>query len=58
MTNAERRELRDDLKDEIEEIDADLVGIMEEIREAKERLVEAKARKAAALEELRALRAG
>lgn len=47
MTPAERREARDDLRSEIEEIDADLVGLVEEFRDVKERIALALKAKAA-----------
>lgn len=42
MTTAERRELRDDLKTEIEEIDADVFGWRCEIQALKEQIDSAK----------------
>jgi hypothetical protein len=57
MTTAERRELRSDIRSEIEEIDADLIGMYEELQDVRERIAEARARKAelkAKLAELRA----
>jgi hypothetical protein len=56
MTTA-TKEARSDLRDEIEEIDADVIGIREEIREAKERLAEALASRADKLAEYKALKA-
>ncbi len=56
MTQAERREVRDDLKDTIEEIDADLVGMREELAEVRDRIAAAVARRIAALNAMRALR--
>jgi hypothetical protein len=46
MTTAERRELRSDIRDELEEIDADLIGMYEELHEVRERIAAARARKA------------
>jgi predicted RNase H-like nuclease (RuvC/YqgF family) len=46
MTSAERYELRADLKAEIEEIGADIVGYREDLRRAKEQIAEAKAKRA------------
>lgn len=45
MTKAEAREARDDIRSEIEDIDADLIGYREDLRRAKEDIAEAKARK-------------
>ena len=45
MTKAERRELRSDIRDEIEEIDADMIGFKEELRDVRERIAAAKVRK-------------
>jgi hypothetical protein len=59
MTHAERRELRSDFRDEIEEVDADLMGAKFELEELMERIREPRARKAelkARLAELRATR--
>lgn len=42
MTRTERRELRDDLKSEIEELDADLIGYLEELKDVRSRIAEAK----------------
>ena len=41
MTRAECRELRSDVRSEIEEIDADLIGYFEDLRRAKEQIAEA-----------------
>jgi uncharacterized protein (UPF0335 family) len=46
MTSAERRETRDDLKTEIEEIDADLMGWRYEIEALKEQIAAAKSDRA------------
>jgi hypothetical protein len=45
MTRRERAEMRADIKDEIEEIDADLIGFIEDLRRAKEDIATARARK-------------
>ena len=42
VTITERRELRSDIRDEIEEIDADLIGMYEELREVRERITAAR----------------
>jgi hypothetical protein len=57
MTTAERWELRDDIRSEIEEVDADLMGMRFELEELRERIAAARARRAelkARLAELRA----
>jgi hypothetical protein len=46
MTTDERRELRDDLKTEIEEIDADLIGYRYDLNLARTQINEARAKKA------------
>jgi chromosome segregation ATPase len=45
MTKRERAELRSDIRDEIEEIDADLIGYLEDLRRAKEDIAAARDRK-------------
>jgi predicted nucleic acid-binding Zn-ribbon protein len=61
MTRAERDDIRDridDARTDIEEVDADWAGMVEELREIRERMAAAKVAKAAAkarLAELRAL---
>jgi predicted nucleic acid-binding Zn-ribbon protein len=60
MTRAERDDIRDridDAKSEIEEIDADWLGMVEELKEVRERMEGAKAAKAAAKVKLAELRA-
>jgi chromosome segregation ATPase len=46
MTRTEQREARADIRDEIEEIDADMIGFLEELRDVRERIATAKVRKA------------
>jgi chromosome segregation ATPase len=57
MTKAERRELRSDIRDEIDEIDADMIGFTEELRDVRERIATAKARKAELKANLASLKA-
>jgi chromosome segregation ATPase len=45
MTKTEQREARSDIRDEIEEIDADMIGFIEELRDVRERIATAKARR-------------
>ena len=47
MTTAERREARDDLRSEIEEIDADMIGYREDLRMAKMMIAAGKEMRAA-----------
>lgn len=47
---------RADIRDEIEGIDADLVGMLEELAEVKARIAEARARRAELVAALRTLR--
>jgi uncharacterized coiled-coil DUF342 family protein len=57
MTAAEKREARSDIRDELDEVDADIEGARFELAELWERMRELKARKAelrARLAELRA----
>jgi hypothetical protein len=56
MTNAERRDLRYDIRSDIEEIDADLIGMVEELREVRERIAAAKVERTALMVKLRELR--
>ncbi len=55
MTTA-TREARSDLRDEIEEIDADLEGMKYEMEDLKERIAAAKASRALKLAEYKALK--
>jgi chorismate mutase len=52
MTNAERRDIRSD----IEELDADLIGMVEELREVRERIAAAKVQRAALVAKLKNLK--
>lgn len=58
MTRTERREARSDIRDEIEEIDADMIGFIEELRDVRERIATAKARKAELKTKLSELKQG
>jgi uncharacterized coiled-coil DUF342 family protein len=49
-------EARDDIRDEIEEIDADLPGLVDELRELKARIAAMKARRAELVAKHRTLR--
>jgi chromosome segregation ATPase len=46
MSKAERREARSDIRDELEEIDADMIGFKEELRDVRERIAAAKVQRA------------
>jgi peptidoglycan hydrolase CwlO-like protein len=58
MTRIERREARSDIRDEIEEIDADAIGLAEELRDVRERIAAAKARRIELKAKLTELRNG
>jgi uncharacterized coiled-coil DUF342 family protein len=47
---------RDDIRDQIEEIDADMPGLLEELRELKARIAAAKARRVELVAQYKALR--
>lgn len=56
MTASERRDLRDDMKTEIEEIDADLVGLLYDLEELKKTILIAKVRRITLVRERNALK--
>lgn len=56
MTRQELRDWKADLVSEVELIDADITGILEEIREAQERLAEAQQRRSDRLATLKYVR--